>query len=122
MRSVFMLGVMFYVPLCNFTLQYFDCTSQPDGTWTLDAEASTFCYEGTHASYIYHALYGVVVYMIGIPTFVLLKLKQHKAKACIEMTVSELCFSCTKTARSTRDTVSCSLGLSLKCTTGRESF
>lgn len=35
-RSILMLSVMFYVPMCQFTLQFFDCTSQPDGTWTLN--------------------------------------------------------------------------------------
>jgi hypothetical protein len=60
---------MFYVPLVQFTLQYFDCTWQDDGSWSLDAQPSVKCYEGTHMSYFPLVLWGVVAYMIGIPLF-----------------------------------------------------
>lgn len=35
-RTILVLLVMFYVPLCQFVFQYFDCTQHVDGTWTLD--------------------------------------------------------------------------------------
>ena len=36
-RSFFLLMVMLYIPISWFVLEYFDCTKQEDGVWTLDA-------------------------------------------------------------------------------------
>lgn len=83
-----MLLVMFYAPLCYFVLQYFDCTSQPDDTYTLDAEPSTYCYSGVHMDNMKYAIAGVVIYMIGIPAFVFVSLKL-KFKLLYEQTISD---------------------------------
>lgn len=73
-RSLLVMLTMFYVPLVLFTLQYFDCTYQADGTWSLDSQPSSHCYDATHMDYIMYALFGVVVYIIGIPLIVSRKL------------------------------------------------
>jgi hypothetical protein len=68
-RSTMVLLVMFYVPLVQFVLQYFDCTWQDDGSWSLDAQPSVHCYEGKHMNYFPLVLYGSIVYVMGIPLF-----------------------------------------------------
>jgi hypothetical protein len=77
-RSILVLLVMFYIPLCQFTLQYFNCTHQPDGSWSLDAQPSYNCYDSKHLSYKYWALWGVFAYMIGIPSTVATILRKNK--------------------------------------------
>jgi hypothetical protein len=68
-RANMVLLVMFYVPLVQFVLQYFDCTWQDDGSWSLDAQPSIKCYEGKHQSFFPLVMWGTVAYIIGIPLF-----------------------------------------------------
>ena len=82
-RSILMILVMAYIPLCNFTLQYFNCTNQLDGSWSLDAQPSLKCYDDKHMSYLPWALWGVLVYMIGIPAIVAIILRINKDNVCI---------------------------------------
>lgn len=69
---------MFYVPLCNFTLSYFNCTSQADGSWTLDAQPSLYCFDDKYNENLKLGVYGVVMYMIGIPLIVVIVLRMNR--------------------------------------------
>lgn len=81
-RSVFMILIIFYVPLCNFTLQYFNCSHQADGTWSLDAQPSLYCYDHQHKTYMIWAVLGCIVYLLGIPCVAGIVLYKHRDDVC----------------------------------------
>lgn len=86
-RSTLLLLVMFYVPLCHFTLQYFSCKRQPDGRFSLNAEPSLRCWDGRHLDHLGVAITGVIVYILGIPLACIVILYKFKDKVCIDMTM-----------------------------------
>lgn len=95
-RSVIMLFVMFYVPLCHFTLQYFNCEREPDGTWALDAQPSLKCYDDQHLKYLPWSTFGFLMYMIGIPVMVSVILRKNRENVRIYNCIFVHLFSCLK--------------------------
>ncbi|KNC56215.1 uncharacterized protein AMSG_11491, partial [Thecamonas trahens ATCC 50062] len=63
-----------YIVLVDVTLQFFDCTKQGDGTSSLDADPSLYCYDDEWFKHLPLGVAGVVVYVVGVPgaLFVLL--------------------------------------------------
>eukprot|EP00163_Fabomonas_tropica_P010645 TRINITY_DN2086_c0_g1_i1.p1 TRINITY_DN2086_c0_g1~~TRINITY_DN2086_c0_g1_i1.p1 ORF type:complete len:1586 (-),score=452.98 TRINITY_DN2086_c0_g1_i1:190-4947(-) len=59
--------LLVYVPVLAKILQFFDCTTNLDGSITLDAEVQVLCWEGRHTKYLPLACVALAGYGIGIP-------------------------------------------------------
>lgn len=73
-RLLVLLGLYAFVPLCSLTLQFFDCTKLPDGSFALDADLSRKCYSGTWLRVLPAALLALVLYVLGIPCLAVMRL------------------------------------------------
>ncbi|KNC53571.1 uncharacterized protein AMSG_01281 [Thecamonas trahens ATCC 50062] len=71
----YMTFLMFvYVSVAGAALSFFDCTKQPDGSYTLDASADIVCYGSSWYELLPAAVLGVFVYAVGIPVVLLVVL------------------------------------------------
>ena len=69
-----------YVSLSRVTLSFFDCSQLPSGDYVLDIDTSESCYTETWVSYLGLALFGLVVYVIGVPVMLLTLLYRSSGK------------------------------------------
>ena len=72
--------LFFYVSIAKTTVQFFDCTEQADDTYTLDASADILCYSSEWFTLLPLAVLGFLVYVIGVPVYMLswLFLRRHR--------------------------------------------
>jgi hypothetical protein len=74
-----LLNIM-YLFLATTVLQFFDCTTYRDGFAVMDASAATPCYEGEWTENLPFAIFGLLVWVMGIPIafgVLLFNLKRH---------------------------------------------
>ena len=60
-------GPLVYFPLVRGSLRHFDCVKLPSGDYVLDGALSEPCFAGTWWGLLPLAVFGLVVYVIGIP-------------------------------------------------------
>jgi len=72
--------LFFYIQVTYASLQYFNCTPQPDGSYTLDASGEITCYQAEWLQYLGVAVYGLFVWALGIPAGLLIwmVIRKHK--------------------------------------------
>lgn len=98
-KTSYVILVATYIPLTNFSLSYWvcflcvnviimqDCKYQRDGTFTLDGAGDLMCWSPEHLSYMPAAIYGVCLYILGIPLSVAYLLFKNKER----LTEDEVC-------------------------------
>eukprot|EP00033_Pygsuia_biforma_P002177 GCRY01002412.1.p1 GENE.GCRY01002412.1~~GCRY01002412.1.p1 ORF type:complete len:954 (-),score=245.34 GCRY01002412.1:790-3651(-) len=85
-RVLFIYSMMTYLPTSVSVLEFFGCTSQPDGEYLLDAFPGTKCYTSTYFSYLPLAIFGIVLYVLSVPALVYAILHKNKASLTSEKT------------------------------------
>eukprot|EP01046_Picozoa_sp_COSAG06_P024733 COSAG06_NODE_2034_length_7781_cov_9.499089_4_plen_153_part_00 len=73
---------------CTSCLQMLDCTSNPDGTITLDTMPDMICWEGNHSVFAAMGAAGLLAYSVLVPAKLFLTVKGSAADG--EWTVEEL--------------------------------
>jgi hypothetical protein len=74
--------------MCTSCLQILDCTSNPDGTITLDTMPDMLCWEGNHSVFAAMGAAGLLFYSVLVPRKLFLTVKGSTADG--EWTEEEL--------------------------------
>ena len=67
---VFSVAPLLYIPMSRSTLILFDCTQLPSGDWVLDIDPSVACFDSAWKDVLPVGVIGVVLYVIGLPGFI----------------------------------------------------
>jgi len=67
-----------YIFISYKPLELFDCTQQPDAVYTLDADPSIICWEGTHLHLLPIGAVGILLYTIGVPLVLSVQVYRHR--------------------------------------------
>eukprot|EP00161_Ancyromonas_sigmoides_P005253 TRINITY_DN155_c0_g1_i11.p1 TRINITY_DN155_c0_g1~~TRINITY_DN155_c0_g1_i11.p1 ORF type:complete len:1977 (-),score=42.19 TRINITY_DN155_c0_g1_i11:409-6339(-) len=71
---------LLYLVLSEAALSFFDCTKQPDNTWTLDSAPANICFSEWWYARLPVSLAALAVYVVGIPLGVVLLLHRNKTR------------------------------------------
>ena len=75
-NAYFMIMLVAHITLCKKIAQAFICTEQPTGILTLVESPAMQCWVGEHLRIVVWALFFMLLYGIGIPVFMIYKLRQ----------------------------------------------